>query len=139
MSRVLIKGGRVVDPSQDLDRQTDILLEDGRVSAIDVGECAGADVFDASQKIVIPGLIDLNTQLREPGFEEDETIATGTAAAVAGGYTTVACLPNTDPPIDSQASVEFVRHQARRHNNCCLLYTSPSPRDRQKSRMPSSA
>ena len=121
MSRVLIKGGRLVDPGQSVDRQSDILLEDGRVSAIDVGECAGADVFDATQKIVVPGLIDLNSQLREPGFEEDETIATGTAAAIAGGYTTIACLPNTDPPIDSQATVEFVRQQARRHDNCNVV------------------
>ena len=121
MTRVLIKGGRVIDPSQDLDRQTDILLEDGRVAAIDGVECAGVEVIDASQRIVAPGLIDLTTQLREPGFEEDETIESGTAAAIAGGYTTIACLPNTDPPIDSQAAVEFVLHQAERVDNCNVV------------------
>ena len=78
-------------------------------------------MIDASERIVAPGLIDMHVQLREPGFEEDETIASGTAAALAGGITTIACLPNTDPPVDSQASVEFVQLQAARSANCKVL------------------
>ncbi len=131
MSRVLIQGGRVVDPSQDMDRQSDILLEDGRVAAIDVIDGTDANVVNAKGHIVVPGLIDLNAQLREPGFEEDETIATGTSAAIAGGYATIACLPNTDPPIDSQAAVEFVRHQARRHDNCNVYVIACVSKDRE--------
>ena len=71
-----------------------------------------ATEIDATDRIVSPGLIDMHVHLREPGFEEDETIASGTAAAVAGGFTSIACMPNTDPPIDSQGVVEFIHHQA---------------------------
>ena len=71
-----------------------------------------------TDRIVAPGLIDLCVELREPGWEEDETIESGTAAAIEGGFTSIACLPSTDPPIDSQASVEFVQHQAARADNC---------------------
>ena len=74
--------------------------------------------IDAAGKIVAPGLVDMHAELREPGCEEDETIETGTAAALAGGFTSVACIPNTDPPIDTQASVEFVRQKAARARNC---------------------
>ena len=95
MSTVLLKGGRVIDPSQQLDRVTNVLLRDGKVAAIDVpGEDAEC-VIDCAGKIVAPGLIDMHVHLREPGREEDETVATGTAAALAGGFTTIACIPNT--------------------------------------------
>ncbi len=90
------------------------MIADGRIAAYDA-ECDGrAEVIDAAGRIVAPGLIDMHVHLREPGFEEDETIETGTAAALAGGFTSIACIPNTDPPIDAQAAVEFVRHQAAR-------------------------
>lgn len=118
MSRILIQNGRVIDPSQSLDRVTSLLIEDGRIAAYDASPTGSEQVIDATGKIVSPGLIDIHAELREPGCELDETIATGTAAAVAGGFTSVACLPNTDPPIDSPAVVEFVRHQARRADNC---------------------
>ncbi len=129
MTRILIQNGRVIDPSQSLDRVTNLLIENGRIAAIDrdvpTGENAdgGANlqVIDAAGRIVAPGFIDLGTELREPGFEEDETIKTGTAAALAGGFTTVACLPGTDPPIDSQGTVEFVQHQAERANHCNVV------------------
>ena len=121
MNRILIQGGRVIDPSQDLDRVTNVLLENGQVAGLDVDHCDDAMVIDAGGRIVSPGLIDIGAQLREPGFEADETIETGTAAAIAGGYTTVACLPNTDPPIDTQAAVEFVQHQAYRCDNCHVV------------------
>lgn len=121
MQTILIKNGRVIDPSRKLDRVVNVLLRDGKVAALDVATAADAFVIDATDRIVVPGLIDLNTQLREPGFEEDETIRSGTAAALAGGYTTIACLASTDPPIDSQASVEFVQHQAARANHCRVV------------------
>ena len=120
MPRILVQNGHLIDPSQDLDGPADLLLDEGKVQAIlDRGASCHADInLDAANRIVAPGLIDLGTQLREPGFEEDETIESGTIAAVAGGFTSIACLPNTDPPIDSQASVEFVQHQAARANQC---------------------
>jgi dihydroorotase len=112
MSRILIQNGRVIDPSQSMDRVTNLLIEDGRIAAYDASPNGQDEIIDAAGKIVAPGLIDMHVHLREPGFEEDETIATGTAAAVAGGFTSVACCPNTDPPIDSQGTVEFIHHQA---------------------------
>ncbi len=121
MTRILIQNGRVVDPSQDLDQVTDLWIEDGRIAAIGAGSGACDQVLDARNRIVAPGLIDLCAELREPGWEEDETIESGTAAAIEGGYTSIACLPDTDPPIDSQASVEFVQHQAARADHCHVL------------------
>ena len=118
MARILITGGRVICPAQGLDRVTSLLLENGKVSALDAQPRGGEHVIDAAGKIVAPGLVDLHTQLREPGCEEDETIETGTAAALAGGYTTIACLPDTDPPLDTPAGVEFVHQKAARARHC---------------------
>ncbi len=118
MGRLLIENGRVIDPSQKLDRVMNILVEDGRIAAYDVAPSGAEERIDASRKIVVPGLIDMHVHLREPGHEEDETIATGTAAALAGGFTSVACCPNTDPPIDTQAAVEFVRQKAAQADHC---------------------
>jgi dihydroorotase len=118
MPLLLIKNGRVIDPSQQLDRVTNLLIDGGRIAAIDACEQGVDQVIDASGKIVAPGLVDMHTELREPGREEDETIESGTAAALAGGFTSVACIPNTDPPIDTQAGVEFVRQKAARARNC---------------------
>lgn len=118
MSRILIRGGRVIDPSQGMDRVTNLLIEDGLVAAYDVEHHDQAQVVEAAQRIVAPGLIDMHVHLREPGREEDETIATGTASALAGGFTSIACIPNTEPPIDTQATVEFVKHQAALADNC---------------------
>ena len=115
---ILIEGGRVIDPSQEIDRITNILVEDGCIAAYDAVATGGEDVIDAAGKIVTPGLIDMHVHLREPGREEDETILTGTAAAVAGGFTSIACIPNTEPPIDTQATVEFIQHQAARADQC---------------------
>ncbi|MGD0900138.1 MAG: dihydroorotase [Thermoguttaceae bacterium] len=112
MQNLLIANGRVIDPSQSMDRVTNLLVRDGRIAAYDVAADATAEVLDATGRVVAPGLIDMHVHLREPGFEEDETIESGTAAAVHGGFTSVACMPNTDPPIDSQGTVEFVRQQA---------------------------
>ena len=118
MSRVVIANGRVIDPSQQLDRNTNVLIEDGRIAAFGASPRGNDEVIDAKDLIVAPGLVDIHTQLREPGLEEDETIETGTAAAIAGGYTSIACTAETDPPIDTPASVEFVRQKAARANRC---------------------
>ena len=122
MSRIYIQNGRLIDPSQSMDEVTSLLLEEGQVAAIGGAAPNGlAEVIDASGQLVVPGLIDMHVQLREPGFEEDETIASGTAAALAGGVTTIACLPNTEPPVDTRASVEFIQLQADRSDNCHVL------------------
>ncbi len=117
-SSLLIEGGRVIDPSQGIDRITNLLIEDGRVAAYDAIATGNVRTIDAQGKIVSPGLIDMHVHLREPGREEDETILTGASAAIAGGFTSIACIPNTEPPIDSQATVEFIQHQAARADQC---------------------
>ena len=112
MSRpILLRGGRVVDPSQALDDVRDVLIVDGRIEAIDANIDApgDAETRDAGGLVVCPGLIDVHVHLREPGYEHKETIASGARAAVAGGFTSICAMPNTDPPIDDPASVGFVR------------------------------
>ena len=96
---ILIRGGRLIDPSQEIDETADLAIVDGRVAAIGKKAGRSADlIIEAGGKIVAPGLIDMHVHLREPGREEDETILTGTTAAVAGGFTSIACIPNTEPP-----------------------------------------
>ena len=112
-----IRGGRVIDPAQDIDRIADVTVVDGRIAGI--GKATdGGDVIDAEGLIVCPGLIDMHVHLREPGNEEEETIASGSAAAVAGGFTSIACMPNTDPVIDTEAMIEFIYRQAMRADLC---------------------
>lgn len=108
---VLIHGGRVIDPSRGIDEVTDVLLEGGLVRGIgrDLGRPDGAEHLDATGLVVAPGLIDVHVHLREPGQEERETIATGAASAVAGGFTGICAMPNTDPVIDNQGAVGFVK------------------------------
>ena len=119
MSRILIKDGRLIDPANDIDRVTNLLIEEGCIAAIDAPDDASVDtVIDAKGKIVAPGLIDMHVHLREPGFEEDETIETGTLAALAGGFTSIVCCPNTDPPIDSPGSVGYILEKAAKADNC---------------------
>jgi dihydroorotase len=118
MKILRITNGRVIDPSQGIDRVTDLWIQGRQVLGIGPrSSAAGEEVLDATGKIVCPGLIDMHVHLREPGREEDETIATGTAAALAGGVTSVACMPNTEPALDSQAAAEFVHLQAHRAGN----------------------
>src|SRR5205085_1417035 len=101
MNTLCISGGRVIDPSQDIDQVADLWIYEGRVAGLGPRPDLRADrTLDARGLIVCPGLIDMHVHLREPGREEDETIATGTAAALAGGVTSVACMPNTEPPIN---------------------------------------
>jgi dihydroorotase len=131
MSSLLIRGGRVIDPSQSLDRVTDLLIVDGKIAAYDAGGQSADSQIDAQGKIVSPGLIDMHVHLREPGREEDETIHTGTAAALAGGFTSIACIPNTEPPVDSQAAVEFIHHQAARANHCNVFVVACVSKNRE--------
>lgn len=111
---VLIRGGRVIDPAQEIDDALNLVIADGKVAALGRNVPAADEVFDAAGFIVAPGLIDMHVHLREPGFEEKETIASGTAAAAAGGFTAVACMPNTDPPLDADSEIEFVLREAAR-------------------------
>ncbi len=118
MSSLLITGGRVVDPANNFDAVADVLLRDGKVSALgaDAAKQAGGgcERLDATGKVVSPGLIDLHVHLREPGQSAKETIATGTKAAAQGGFTTIVCMPNTSPSIDNPAAVALVKEKAAR-------------------------
>jgi dihydroorotase len=115
MNTLRITNGRVIDPSQGLDQVTDLWIRGAHLLAVGPqSQYPATRTLDAAGKIVCPGLIDMHVHLREPGREEDETIATGTAAALAGGVTSVACMPNTEPALDSQAAAEFVYLQAER-------------------------
>ena len=114
---ILLSRGRILDASQGIDREGDVLVADGRIArvapggSIDVPQ--GTQRIDCGGKIIAPGLIDPHVHLREPGGEAKETIRTGTASAVAGGFTTVCCMPNTNPTIDTTTTVRFVQHAAR--------------------------
>jgi dihydroorotase len=118
MATIHIHGGRIIDPAQQIDRVADLLIRDGQIVGIDESAASVDESIDAAGLIVCPGLIDLHVALREPGFEEDETIASGTAAALAGGFTSVACMPDTSPVIDNRAAAEFIVLQAERAGNC---------------------
>jgi dihydroorotase len=111
---VLIRHGRVIDPGR-INGPADVLIENGKIAAVGPGlkAPAGATVIDATGKWVLPGFVDLHVHFREPGFEYKETIATGAAAAVAGGFTSVCCMPNTQPVNDNQSVTEFILDKAR--------------------------
>ena len=114
MATLHIRGGRIVDPSQKIDTLGDLVLCDGKVAGIGADATKADRTIDATGLIVCPGLVDMHVHLREPGNEEDETIATGVAAALAGGVTSLACIPNTRPALDTQAAIELVYLQAAR-------------------------
>ena len=134
MATLLIRGGRVIDPAQDIDRIADLRIVDGRIAGIGPGETGAGradETIDAAGMIVTPGLIDMHVHLREPGREEDETIASGTRAALAGGFTSVACIPNTEPPLDTQAAVEFIHQKAARADTCNVFVVACVSRNRE--------
>ncbi len=118
--RVLFRGARVVDPASGTDAELDVLVEDGRIAAVggDAGAGAAAEVLDCAGLVLAPGLVDVHTHLREPGREDKETIETGTRAAVAGGFTAVTAMANTDPVADNAAVIEEVRSLAARAGLC---------------------
>ncbi|MFH0871807.1 MAG: dihydroorotase [bacterium] len=109
---LVIKSGRVIDPAQGLDEVLDVLIQEGRIAKLGKG-LNGEEVVDARGKIVCPGFIDMHTHLREPGREDEETIASGSVAAAAGGFTAICCMANTNPVNDNQAVTDFILHQAK--------------------------
>lgn len=117
---LLIKGGRVIDPTQGLDEVLDVLVEKGVVKELGKGLSApaGAEVVDASGKCVVPGLIDMHVHLRDPGLEYKEDIVSGTRAAAAGGFTSVCCMPNTKPVIDNKAIASYIINKAKAEGFC---------------------
>ena len=115
MSRILIRNGHIIDPANQIDATGDLLIRDGKIDRISNRiETEASQTIDATRLIVTPGLIDMHVHLREPGFEHKETIASGTRAAAAGGFTSVACMANTNPVADSPDVIELIRSQARK-------------------------
>ncbi|MDO5553480.1 MAG: dihydroorotase [Planctomycetia bacterium] len=134
MDHILIENGRIIDPSRKLDAVANLLLIGGQITGTNVPESSIPTEtvrIDARGKIVAPGLVDMHVHLREPGQEEDETIETGTLAALSGGFTSIACCPNTKPPLDTQASVELVRQSALRADHCNVFPMCCISKDRQ--------
>ena len=116
MTPLLLQGGRVIDPAIDRDETADVLISEGKIQSIGTGleTPDGTETIDCTGRVVCPGLIDLHVHFREPGQTAKETIATGSAAAAMGGFTSVVCMPNTTPSIDSSATVALIQEQAER-------------------------
>ena len=118
--KILLTGARIIDPAQKIDTVTDILLESGKIAGIGIDllksvkskDAAKTKVIELAGMLLTPGLIDMHTHLREPGMEYKETIASGARAAVAGGFTSIACMPNTDPINDNRSITEFIKRKA---------------------------
>jgi len=114
LKKLLIKGGKVVSPADDLNEELDLLVVDGKVTEVaEEIDASEAEVIDATGKIVTPGLIDMHVHLREPGFEHKEDIKSGTESAAAGGFTSVACMPNTEPVVDNATVVNYINDKAK--------------------------
>ena len=119
MAKILIKGGRVISPAQKFDDTCDVLIEKGKVTAIGKDlDAQGAEVIDADGKIVTPGLVDIHVHLRDPGLEYKEDIASGTLSAVTGGFTSIACMPNTKPVNDNQSVTNYILNKVKEEGHC---------------------
>ena len=120
---LLIQGCHIIDPSQGIDKVSSLLITDGKISWLGEGNPPQPDydVLHAEGLIVCPGFVDLHCHLRQPGFEEKETIATGTRAAARGGFTTICCMPNTNPPLDSQTTINLVTSAAAQEGTVRVL------------------
>lgn len=121
MNPILIKGGHVVDPETGINRVADILIQDGKIASISGTDAPSREpgpepeILDASGRLVTPGLIDMHVHLREPGHEYKETIETGSLAAAHGGFTTICCMPNTEPVNDNQSVTDYILRKAKQH------------------------
>jgi dihydroorotase len=120
---LLIRGGRVIDPSQDIDKTASLMIKDGKILWLGTGKPPEENyaILEAAGLIVCPGFIDLHCHLRQPGNEDKETIATGSLAAARGGFTTICCMPNTNPPLDNEAMINYVRTVAANEASARVL------------------
>lgn len=132
-----VAGGRVIDPANKLEMKADVVIEKGLIKAVVTAsrlsdrkiDAGGRGILDARGKVVCPGLVDLHVHFREPGREDEETVVTGSQAAVAGGFTTVCCMPNTEPAIDTQEVVQFIHYKAE-HAYCHVYPIAAITRER---------
>ncbi len=132
MSSLLIKNGRVIDAKSRFDRVADVLIENNKIQKIERNiKIEPEKMIDASGKIVAPGFIDLHCHLRDPGRPDEETIESGARAAVAGGFTTICCMPNTEPPIDNEGIVNYIIKEAERVNLCRIFPIATITKKRQ--------
>ena len=122
--KYIIKGGRVINPARKFDAVADVLVEDGKIKAVGENLAAdGAEVYDATGKVVVPGLVDLHVHFREPGQEAKEDFESGSKAAAAGGFTTVCTMPNTKPVVDNAA---LVRSLEKRAEDVAKVHVNPA-------------
>lgn len=122
MNSILVKNGRLIDPKTKFDRVVDIFIEGNKIKKIERNiKIEDTKIIDANGMIVCPGFIDLHCHLRDPGRPDEETIESGAKAAVAGGYTTICCMPNTEPPIDNEGIVNYIVKEAERVNLCHIF------------------
>ncbi|MEJ2198603.1 MAG: dihydroorotase [Desulfuromonadales bacterium] len=132
MAKILIKGGRVISPAQQLDDTCDVLIEKGKIAAIGKDlDAQGAEVIDADGKIVTPGLVDIHVHLRDPGLEYKEDIASGTLSAVTGGFTSIACMPNTKPVNDNQSVTNYILNKVKEEGHCRVFPIASISKDLQ--------
>src|SRR5262244_3101024 len=126
---IVIKNGRVIDPSSNTDQIADVLIVEGKIAGVAPKlSSPKAEVFDATGMIVAPGFIDMHVHLREPGFEHAETIESGSRAAAAGGFTSICCMPNTLPVNDNATVTSYIIERARQCAAVNVFPLAPSPR-----------
>ncbi len=125
MKSLIIKNGLIIDPKQKIEKTGNVIIIGGKISRLSFDEIVvpqpGVMVLDARGLVVCPGFIDLHCHLRDPGFPEKETIATGSRAAAKGGFTTICCMPNTNPPLDSKKTIDYVKSTALKDSPVRIL------------------